>query len=223
MQIQQKKSGLISYYQKGENPTLLIHTGTHGDEYSVIKFTKEYIFKHAHELPDFIYVPEVSPSAVNKKTRKNINEVDLNRDFFDSSIEEEIIDNLEIINQFKFDLCIDIHEDYEYPEFYLYDSEIISDTEWKKFTIKMNNFAGLNTLNGIDDPFDPVFGKKFINGYFSHKLFDLNDISGDFADYLLINKVSKRVIVPEIPTIASDIVKEKAISLIFSDLLPTLV
>ncbi len=221
MQLQEKKLGTISYYQKGEHPQLLIHTGTHGDEWSVIEPTREYILAHTDQLPDFIYVPEVSPSAVAQKTRKNADGLDVNRNFFTTCTHPEVIDNLELINQHSFELFVSIHEDYEFSELYLYDTGLISQEKWQRFTNKLAAI-NLDTYDGVDDPADPALGHRFVNGYFSSGHMQPNPHSGNLSDYLLFNHKTKRGILPEIPTQCSTETKRRAIGLVFSELLPIL-
>jgi hypothetical protein len=213
-----KQLGPITYWQKGNNPELLIHSGTHGDEFSVIEPLTEYIFTNQKNLPDFIFVPEVSPSAVANKTRVNGNGLDLNRSFFDQSEEAEIKANLELINAFSFKKIMSFHEDTEYKEFYLYDSHKINDKAWQNFVNKLK-VIGLDVLNGLDDPDDPVLGTNFENGYFSTADLDFsNSNSGTLSEYLAKNKSKTRYFTIEVPT-QSELKQKKAlIELIFSEL-----
>ncbi|NCN45764.1 MAG: hypothetical protein COU63_02325 [Candidatus Pacebacteria bacterium CG10_big_fil_rev_8_21_14_0_10_36_11] len=218
MELQNKQLGLITYWQKGENPELLIHTGTHGDEWRVIEPTMEYIENHYKELPDFIYVAKVSPSAVEKKTRRNINNLDLNRQFLKNATEQEAIDNLLIINQFDFKTFLSIHEDVEYKDFYLYDNGEIENSKWQSFVEKLNDF-NINVLNGIDDPKDPELGTEFVNGYFSTNKPGFKEAMGCLSEYVQLYKPGKRMLVPEIPTHSTNEQKKQIINLIFTDLL----
>lgn len=219
MQVKKKQHGIITYYQKGNDPKLLIHTGTHGDEFSVIDLTKKYILSIAKVLPDFVFVPEVSPTAVAQKTRKNIRGIDLNRSFFEDCDEVEIKDNMELITKFNFDLCISIHEDYEFSSFYMYDSGYLQPAIWQRFANKLNQ-VGMQTLTGVDDMSDPELGYEFMNGYPAFDDAVARSNSGCFSNYFLSRGSLKRFILPEIPTQCSSEVKEKVIALLFTDLLP---
>src|SRR3989344_8617189 len=85
------------YFLKGSHPKLLIHSGTHGDEYEVIDLVEKYIRRYEAKLPDFIFVPKVSPSAVAAKTRKNSQNADINRTFSTNSIDPEVRENIKIL------------------------------------------------------------------------------------------------------------------------------
>ena len=47
----------FEYFIKGKNPKLLIHSGTHGDEFEVIDIVKKCVLKYEDKLPDFVFVP----------------------------------------------------------------------------------------------------------------------------------------------------------------------
>jgi len=221
MTLDQKQIGPIKFWQKGINPRLLIHTGTHGDEWRVIKPTMEYILANTNNLPNFIYVPEVSPSAVANKTRENGNNLDLNRNFLDSSGDEEIKANLEILNNHNFKKIISIHEDPELKErseFYLYDSGLIKKEEWQKFILKLKEID-IDVLNGFDDPEDPVLGTVFKDGYFSTSHLDFTkSSSGTLAEYLAANNKEARYFTVEVPTQSTNKQKASLVELIFSEL-----
>ncbi len=87
----------LKYFIKGSNPRLLIHSGTHGDEWGVIEPVKLAVKKYEDQLPDFVFVPEVSPSAVMNRTRVNSGSVDLNRSFTEGTNESEVLANMKII------------------------------------------------------------------------------------------------------------------------------
>ena len=219
MTLNQKQTGPIKFWQKGNNPEVLIHTGTHGDEWRVIEPTTEYILANADSLPDFIYVPEVSPSAVASKTRVNGNNLDLNRNFFDHSSDEEIKANLEILNSHDFTKTLSIHEDIGYKEFYLYDSGVIKKEEWQEFILKLKEID-IDVLNGLDDPEDPVLGTVFKDGYFSTSHLDLSKSNfGTLSEYLAINKDQARYFTIEVPTQSTSQQKKLLIELIFPALL----
>lgn len=213
-----KQLGPITYWQKGSNPELLIHSGTHGDEWSVVEPLTEYVFANVSNLPDFIFVPEVSPSAVANKTRVNGNGLDLNRNFFDQSEEAEITANLELINSFVFKKIMSFHEDIEYEEFYLYDSHQMVAELWQDFVTKLK-VIGLDVLNGLDDPNDPVLGTVFKDGYFTTADLDFSHSnSGTLSEYLAKNKSEIRYFTIEVPTRSKLEQKKAIIKLVFAKL-----
>lgn len=194
-----KTSPSFRYYLKGSNPKLLIHSGTHGDEWEVIGLVEEYLIKNKDRLPDFIFVPEVSPSAVQAKTRVNGNGFDLNRIFFPDSKEIEIVENIKIIDSQKFDLFVSFHEDATNTEYYIYD---VGNNETERKLIKDHNKKlkenGIELLNGVDDEDDPDLGYKFIEGYkkFVH---ENSQDSGMIGSFLLNRNIIKEELIPEIP------------------------
>lgn len=94
----------VQYYISGKQPSLLLLTGTHGDELEVIDCLKKTIKINLAQLPEFVFIPEMSPSAVLQKTRLNKDGLDINRHFFDDSDIEEVKAVMKIIGQHQFEL-----------------------------------------------------------------------------------------------------------------------
>jgi hypothetical protein len=189
----------LSYYQNGDNPKLLIHAGTHGDEYEVIDIVTETIDKYLDILPPFIYVPKVSPSAVNAKTRLNKNGNDLNRVFYSDITDEEVQENIEVMQKGLFDLFVSFHEDPELDSYYIYDTNF--DDQPTKLIIDHNTWLksqGIPLLNGLDDPTDSELGYEFIDGYKKFKHEETTD-NGMILVWGLNHKVIQHSILPEIP------------------------
>src|SRR3989338_4995521 len=61
----------IRYFQKGESPSVLIISGSHGDEFEIVPLIEFYLQKYEEFMPNFVFVPRVSPSAALTKTRLN--------------------------------------------------------------------------------------------------------------------------------------------------------
>lgn len=218
MSLVKKQIGSVSFWQKGKKPELLIHSGTHGDEWRVIEILTDYVMKNQDKLPDFIFVPEVSPSAVARKTRKNGNNLDLNRNFADFSDDAEVKANLKIINSYNFKKVISFHEDTEYEEFYLYDSGLIAEKSWQKIMSQVERFD-IKMLNGIDDPADPILGIIFKDGYFSTSFLEVTNChSGTLGEYLVAKKNNPRYFTVEIPTKSTIEQKKKLVNLLFVEL-----
>jgi len=207
------------YYQKGSNPKLLLQSGTHGDEFDVIDLVTHYIQTNQHTLPDFMYVPQVSPSAVKRKTRYNKNKSDINRIFFDSSHDEEVQKNIELLKNHTFDLCVSFHEDPVETNFYLYDCGYTHDKPleingfFKKLTDK-----GVSLLNGYDDVADPALGYLFKNGY---KFFTNSSEKdeGMISAWLLGRKISKWCMIPEIPGLLPKNKKQLIVTIFFEEVI----
>lgn len=208
------------YFVSGENPKLLIHSGTHGDEYEVTDFVTEAIFKYENELPPFIFVPVVSPSAVERKTRVNESGTDMNRGFFSDSKDPEVQANIEIIKNHKFDLFVSFHEDWEFSEYYIYDwgysktknELVLKHNQWLK-----NNGIGL--FNGVDDPLDLALGYEFVEGYNKSAHVEKDKDDGIISDWILNRKVSKEYLLPEIPQQLSREKKDMIVDSFFSEVI----
>src|SRR3990167_9854995 len=156
----------LEYYIKGNNPTLLIHSGTHGDEYEIIDIVRKCIEKYEDGLPDFLFIPRVSPSAVSAKTRVTSNGEDINRIFFSNSTDPEVIENIKVFNGYKFDLMVSFHEDPGNTEYYIYDSGFsIHESEHIKAHNKKLEKAGIKLLTGVDDAEDLHLNYEFKDGY----------------------------------------------------------
>lgn len=207
------------YYVHGEDPRLLIQTGTHGDEYEVIEIVKKAVEKYEKELPDFTYVPEVSPSAVAKKKRRNWKNTDLNRSFFTDSDDLEVQANIEVLKGHHFDLFVSFHEDHEFDnEYYIYD--VGSNKLENKLVLKHNRILkekGILLLNRIDALDDPELGYLFVDGYkkFGHKV----DSDHGIAGWILDTGIAEEYLMPEIPMKANRETKEMIIDTFFEEII----
>lgn len=208
----------FNYYVAGEDPRLLIHSGTHGDEYEVTDFVTEAILKYEKDLPSFIYVPVVSPSAVERKTRVNEFGTDMNRGFFSDSKDPEVQANIEIIKNQKFDLFVSFHEDWEFSEYYIYDwgysklknELVLKHNQWLK-----NN--GIELFNGVDDPLDLALGYEFVEGYNKSVHVKKDKDDGIISDWILNRNISKEYLLPEIPQQLSREKKRLIVDSFFSE------
>lgn len=207
----------IPYFVKGDSPTLLIHAGTHGDEYGVINSVRTAVAKYEDRLPDFIFVPLVSPSAVAARTRVNIDGLDLNRNFFDDSLVSEVEANLAIVRDHKLEMMVTFHEDpYWKSTFYLYDINcgLGAKAAWKEFTNGIEG-VGLTLLNGADDSGDPVLNYTFEEGYRYFTKAVEGYRGGSFDAWAIRNGVLKKALIPEVPGKLSQAKKNKVVDLFF--------
>lgn len=208
------------YFISGENPKLLIHSGTHGDEYEVTDFVMESILKYEKQLPPFIFVPAVSPSAVERKTRENALGIDMNRKFFSESRDPEVQANIEVIKDHKFDIFVSFHEDPELSEYYLYDVGFGSAKN--ELALKHNQMLkkwGAGLLNGIDDVEDTSLGFEFIDGY--NKLMHTQklDNDGTISAWVLGRHIAEDYLLPEIPGKADVKTKRFIVDSFFSEVI----
>ncbi len=207
----------IPYYVSGDSPTLLIHSGTHGDESGVIESVRRAVEKYAARLPDFVYVPIVSPSAVARGTRENGDGIDINRSFLENSPLAEVEANFSIVDDRKFDLLVTFHEDlYWETTFYLYDVNCgLGETEaWRRFKAELR-LMGADLLTGVDDPDDPTLNLAFVDGYHYFSAPKNGYPGGGFDAWAFRNKVIKGFLNPEIPGKLSQEKKNKVVDLFF--------
>lgn len=212
------------YHFKGTNPKLLLVSGLHGDESEVVPIVEKVVEKYYEQLPDFLYVPAASPSALKLGTRKNGDGVDLNRSFKPGTTIPEAKALMGLWGQFVFELFIEIHEDPEFDVFYLYDGEKQEDNKYnilktKKWANLQKDILalGVKLYNGIDDPEDPDLGYMVTNGY-AHWPMTHNDHGAE--NWLMIDECrSKHVLCPEIPGKADLKTKSKIVDAIFRRLI----
>ncbi len=188
------------YFVSGENPRLIIHAGTHGDEWEVIGLVENALRKYESRLPSFIFFPEVSPSSVKTRTRINSMGKDLNRTFFSDSKDPEVVENRKYLDNKHFDLMITFHEDPVREEYYIYDT---GKTEEKNRVILGHNKklmdSGIKLLNGIDDPNDPALGHEFKDGYRKFVYRKGDPDNGMITAWALNRGIVDECLVPEIP------------------------
>ena len=216
--LTKKIPGTINYYQKGTKPVLLLLSGTHGDEYGVIDPLKKTIDKYLDKLPDFVFIPEVSPTAVKLKTRRNEFDNDVNRNFFENTDDPEAKSVMDIVAKYKFKLGVSFHEDIEYDSFYMYDSQKMNSDLLNNFKTKVKKL-GIGLYSGVDDIHDVTLGVTITNGYFAPSQKSTKITNGDFWEWSLINEYVKRLLYPEIP--GNLPLKDKIflVGLIFKDLI----
>lgn len=211
----------LGYYQKGADPALLIHTGTHGDEKDVIEAVGRYLKAHEAVLPDFIWVPEVSPSAVRLGTRQNQRGVDLNRVFFDGAKEPEVGANLAVLRGRRFRHFLSVHEDLTADRFYMYEHDDNSDTPAMARLCRRLAGSGIGLYEGLDDT-DPVLCNEIRKGYFSSRWLerDAGRPDGTVEGYVGHNRLADgRIVTAEVPGLATMEKKDMIVAWLFEYLL----
>lgn len=206
----------FEYWVKG-SPSLLIISGTHGDECGVIPFLKKYIVQNEAKLADFLYIPLVSPSAFEKNTRENKNNNDLNRQFFETTVDSEAKAIMNFLQDKKFNLCLSFHEDPDTEKFYLYDCYKDLDSQEKALLpviFEQIKRIPIELLHGFDDIADPNLGYFFENGYRHFAVRENNDV-GFFEDWAKAKGIVQRYINPEIPGKLPNNLKAKLIDILF--------
>lgn len=214
MAISTHSHGNIPYVVRGSDPKLLILSGTHGDEYEVTEHVTAYLDSNQAKLPDYIYIPEASPSAVQLKTRRNKYGHDLNREFLDDPVDPEVIANMYIINPYLFDLCIAFHEDPDRSvSYYMYDSEVLTDAQLKAYRDGILS-TGAKLYTGIDDPADKKLSLHVEKGYISTPIIGDRE-TGFSMRWLIEHKKARRVFNPEIPGRADQHLKKQLVAAVF--------
>ncbi|MDO8584903.1 MAG: hypothetical protein Q7R85_02140 [bacterium] len=208
----------LRYYTHGKNPKWLIHSGTHGNEWGVIAPVTEYLRAHAQDMPNFIFVPEMSPSAVRLRRRRNASGNDVNRMFADESPDTEVRANLMLMYTGTFDLLLTFHEDHERSnKWYLYDTDDASESKEIQNLFADAAKIGVNPHSGSD--WKGVGSVVIRNGYFSEQWrgggFTRKRLAGQATVYAVRKGIAKRGITLEIPQRAPREVKEKLVAIIF--------
>lgn len=205
--------------KKGEQPTLGLFSGTHGDEWQIIASVEKMVNTHLTELPNFLYLPETSPSAVSQKSRLNSEGIDLNRGFTKEPTSREVLDIMTILRPHHFKLCVDFHEDVEDPGVYLYDTQDIEGSQvLANFREQVSQIAPL--YSGLDDERDPSLGGHIYKGYRSmnppKKDYQGNYIYEGFLDYwALIERKTERWMTLELPTSLTPAQKDQLVEIFF--------
>jgi len=208
----------IPYFVKGESPTLLIHAGTHGDDRGVIDSVRLAVEKYEDRLPDFVYVPEVSPAVKTRRKRNDRGWVNLNRGFSDDSPikEAEIVKDCA-----SFDLCVAFHEDIGLnAKFYMYDGGVGFSLEekdsWMKFREGLE-VLGVGLLSGADDQDGSTPNYTFNEDYHYHywNVSVGSHEGGSFDAWASRNRVIQKALIPEVPGHLSQESKNKIVDLFF--------
>ncbi len=207
----------LRYYQKGENPKLLIYSGTHGDEAGVIGSVQRHLERNEQKLPDFVWVPEVSPSAVRLGTRQNERGRDVNRICTVEATDPEVVLNRMVVDGKQFDLFIDFHEDPTTDAFYLYDSIDVRRTAALEKLYTDIQELGVPLYHGLDDE---ELGLHVDTGYVVCTEYDSAPELGNIYTtwrYLKDHDIVRgRFLNPEVPGKVSQGVKDTVTALLFT-------
>lgn len=189
----------LKYYIQGESPSILLLSGMHGDEYEAGQLLERFVSANYQKLPDFLYVPQVSPSAVSAHTRKNAYGNDINRQFIDTSTDLEARAVMSLLGMYSFNLCLDVHEDPDRTMgFYLYDSDQMTEEELATFRAIVHP-TGARLYTGVDDVDDENLNLYVEKGYVSLGFEKTGAISGFSSRWLYEKDRCKRSFTLEIP------------------------
>lgn len=212
----------VNYIINGSTPQILFTSGTHGDEYEIIEPLTQLLSKLARRLPNYLYLPEVSPSAVAAKTRLNSENLDLNRNFFNHSKSFEARSVMELLKKYHFQHSFSFHEDPEYFDFYLYDisAQPLPAAIITNLQIAIRAF-GISLLNGYDDESDDQLKYIFREGYrFFPVVAPATNTHGMLSEWMFAeNLLTNRFITFEIPGKLTPQQKTQLTELIFTHLI----
>ena len=209
----------LFYYITGASPKLLITTGVHGDEYEIVPFIESACKRYEKRLPPFLFIPALSPSALKQKTRCNKDGVDANRHYLEHTTIKEVRAAQTLLQAHRFSLAVTFHEDVTQSAFYLYDAPGGKNLSTFSRLTKTLSKLHVPLFNGIDDPYDPVLGHLFIDGYRKISEADVVKTNGPFEIWLLNRGVAKRVITPEVPGKTNKDIKSKVVEAIFEHII----
>jgi len=209
----------LEYYVHGASPGILLFSGMHGDEYEAGALLLAYLKQNNAVLPDFLYIPKISPSAVAAKTRKNKYGHDINRQFVEQTTDPEAQTVMSLLNPFHFDLCIDVHEDPDRTMgFYLYDSEHMSESELQAYRDAVHT-TDARLYTGVDDMDDEHLNLYVEKGYVSLGYDQSVETAGFSSRWLYEKNICKRTFTLEVPGKAPTELKKSLIRVVVSLLL----
>ena len=207
------------FYLHGTSPRVLLFSGMHGDEYESGALLEQYLIEQAEYLPAFLYIPQISPSAVAAKTRRNRYGNDINRQFLPTTQDPEARSVMDIVSPYQFALCADIHED---PDrtlgFYLYDTDQMSEEELKSYRNCITT-TGARLYTGVDDVDDEHLMLPVEKGYVSLGFERSGATSGFSSRWLFEASICKRAFTVEIPGKAPTSLKDAVIRTVIKYLL----
>ncbi len=150
------KYPLLKYVLGKGNPLkALISAGIHGDEpggvEAICTFLESNIFKHYSVAWEITFLPCLNPYGYEYGIRENHEGKDLNRLFKDGSPPEEVKFAKSIFDK-RFDLTIELHEDYMSPGYYLYHkgTQANDDLLSKNIIQSVKNIMSINMDSQID-------------------------------------------------------------------------
>lgn len=201
----------LKYYQHGENPAVLFLSGMHGDESESVLLLNRYLKTELTNLPDFAYIPRVSPTAVLQKTRQNAQGHDINRYFLQKEDDQEAQNVIEVLSPYDFRRVIDIHEDPDrLAAFYLYDTGVMDEDELMRYRALVHT-TGARLYTGVDDMEDQTLGYHVEKGYISMPASSIDKRSGFFVQWAHKQFPSSRGFTLEVPGKAKTALKARII------------
>lgn len=183
-------------------PAILIVSGMHGNECESADLLRHLLDTQDIVLPPYLSIFSASPSARAQKTRRNAQGNDINRQFFETTADQEATAIMDAIRYLSFRVAIDIHEDPDRTlAFYIYDTERMRTSQLMSYRhIVHTTKARLYT--GIDDLEDEHLRSHIEKGYYAFRSDTNEDTDRDagfFSKWVVKTGVAPRVFTVEIP------------------------
>lgn len=202
----------IRHVIHGTSPRIIFLSGTHGDEYESGTLLTRYLADHRETLPPFLHIPEVSPSAVAAKTRKNAYGNDINRQFVDGTTDPEALALMDFLSPLRTSICIDLHEDPDRSQaFYLYDSDTMNRFDLDRYHTAVHQTEA-RLYTGIDDIEDEHLRLHIDKGYISLPPEGETLTTGFSSIWMIRHGITKRAFTLEIPGKATAALKQSLIA-----------
>lgn len=193
----------------------------HGNENESGALLMAFLADNGTLFPDFVYIPEVSPSAVSAKTRINAYGHDINRQFTTNTQDPEALSVMHIVKSYRFSLCIDIHEDPDRTmSCYLYDTALMTTDELEAYRACIRT-TDARLYTGIDDIDDEHLMLQVDKGYVSLGYEQSSETAGFSSRWLYESGIAKRTFTVEIPGKAAPSLKQSVIQKLIPYLLNT--
>ncbi len=212
MPIKRITYGGHSYFMTDPHPSVLYLSRMHGDESESSKVLREILERTGASGPSYLFIPEVSPSAVRAKTRKNGAGHDINRQFYDNTQDPEARTVMNMLSPYRFNVAVDVHEDPDRNKsLYIYDTGIMTDRELSAYR-RLVRQAGAELYTGMDDENDKDLGVRIEDGYISFRQDTISLNAGFLSIWITANSVTSRVFTIEIPGRAASQMKRRLIA-----------
>lgn len=195
----------------GQRAELLVVSGIHGNEDSVIPHLFRVLHHARAVLPAHIYIPVMSQLAVNAGSRCRPDGIDLNRAFTMTDAPEEVQQAKDFAHTHgPFRTVLSVHEDDELPDSYAYiEGNPIRDRRLAAWRAAVAHY-GHKLHTGYDDVTDPALGMWVENGHVHSSRPDLTPQM--FESWMVVNGFAEQAITLEVPTSASDKAKAQLVT-----------
>lgn len=189
----------VKYYTHLESPRVIFLSGMHGNEAESSELLEQWLIENAETLDSFLFIPQVSPSAVRQGTRRNAQGNDINRQFIEETTDQEVLQVMKILKGQSAILCLDVHEDPDRTQgFYIYDTGVMTKQELETYREAIQK-TPFKPYSGIDDIDDEHLQRMIEQGYVSLRPTDSEVSAGFGSVWMLKHHIVSRVFTMEVP------------------------